>query len=109
MKSILLFCFFALFVFTNCKKITDNNTTNGTQFFYAFKDRNPYEGEIEIYQEDSTFIKSIICDPNESIYIKGDIEFAYEIKLSEGNYLFYIKEEKLYINQAVKGDIVLEW
>lgn len=113
-RSFLLFPFMTGLFFMSCEKENTNysNSNSSHHLLYAFKDKAPFEGEISIYGEDSTFIRDILCVPEEAIFIKGEIEYAYEITLKNDVYLFELEDlsgNKKTIKEDVKGDIILEW
>ena len=74
---------------------------------YVFKDGSPYEGEVKIYNQDSTFNQSVICDPEYAIFVPYEIEYGYEISLDTGLYIFEVVGDTSF-SIFVRTDILID-
>ena len=95
----------SLLYLTSCE---DNAVTpNNYRFMYVFKDGNPYQGEVKIYNQDSTFNQSVMCDSEYAIFVPYEIEYGYEISLDTGLYIFDVVGDTS-LTIFVRADILID-
>ena len=90
----------SLLYLTSCEK--ENQTPSNNRFLYVFKNGNPYQGEVKIFNQDSTFNQSVMCDPDYAIFVPYEIEYGYEISLDTGFYLFEMVGDTIMYKTIVK-------
>lgn len=96
----------SLLYLTSCEK--DTVTPTNYRFLHVFKNGNPYQGEVKIYNQDSTFNQSVMCDPEYAIFVPYEIEYGYEIRLNEGLYLFEMVGDTT-MSKTIEKDVYIDY
>lgn len=95
----------SLLYLTSCEK--DTVTPTNYRFLHVFKNGNPYQGEVKIFNQDSTFNQSVMCDPEYAIFVPYEIEYGYEISLDTGLYIFEVVGDTS-LTIFVRTDILID-
>lgn len=110
-KVKILFLLALSLLFSNCEKEANESYKSDYRILLPFENGNPFEGEVIIYNLDTTRILGVVCDPEYAIFDEGFIEYGYEINLKRGTYIFEMvkSQERKSIIQKVEGDIHLQY